>query len=139
MSTVHMGKRIRELREAAGMTQARLAKLIGVTRSAISQIESGLTKGVRPQHLLALSEHLKAPVELIVNGRKGTELPISATVVRQPIEPYLASLTTAEVELLQHLREAGGDHEGRDELARQAIALLRALRGPNTEQGRPRH
>lgn len=35
--------RLRELREAAGLTQARLAKLVGVTRNAVSQWEAGET------------------------------------------------------------------------------------------------
>jgi transcriptional regulator with XRE-family HTH domain len=35
------GKRIKQLREKAGMTQADLGKALGVTHSAISLIESG--------------------------------------------------------------------------------------------------
>lgn len=35
------GKRIKELREQAGMTQEDLAQAIGVTHSNVSQIESG--------------------------------------------------------------------------------------------------
>ena len=35
------GKQIKELREKAGMTQADLAKVIGVDHSNISQIETG--------------------------------------------------------------------------------------------------
>lgn len=137
MANAGMGKRIRDLRERAGMTQAHLAQLIGVTRSAISQIESGLTKGVRPNHLLALAKHLKTPVESLVNGYPGAAP--AADHSMQNTAPYLATLTEGEVELLQHLRTASADHAGRNELARQALSLLRALAGPSTEQRRPKH
>jgi transcriptional regulator with XRE-family HTH domain len=139
MSIVTMGKRIRTLREKAGFTQAQLADLIGVTRSAISQIESGLTKGVRPEHLLALAQHLRAPVEQIVHGTPANSSPAPEAVIRQTTAPYLATLTDGEVELLQYLRATGGGNNARDDMARQALALLRALAGTASEQRRPRH
>jgi len=39
-----MNRRIKELRERSGMSQQKLAELLGVSRPAISQIESGQRK-----------------------------------------------------------------------------------------------
>jgi transcriptional regulator with XRE-family HTH domain len=140
MSSADFGKRVRELRKAGGFTQQQLADLIGVTRSAISQIESGLTKGVKPDHLLGLAHHLNVGVDILVNGKAtGRPEPALGHTVQEPTSQYLASLTEGEVELLQHVRESGRDHNGREQLARQALALLRALTGTPTEQRRPKH
>lgn len=135
-----LGKRVRERREALGLSQAALAGLIGVTRSAISQLESGLTKGARPEHLVALARVLNSPVDYLVHGKRQAEKDGGPLMVSElASEPYLATLTEGEVELLHHLRSAGGDHLGRNKLARQALAVLRAMNDPPTEPRKPRH
>lgn len=42
-----LGSRIRQLREAQGMTQDQLAKLLSVTKGAVSQWELGGTKNIK--------------------------------------------------------------------------------------------
>jgi DNA-binding XRE family transcriptional regulator len=63
-----LSERLSELRQRQGLSQADLAKLIGVTRSTISQLESGLTKGPKPHHLIALAQALNTTVDYLVHG-----------------------------------------------------------------------
>jgi putative transcriptional regulator len=64
--------RLRELREARGLTQAQLADAAGVRRATISDLENGATR----QDTLDLIDRLCAalkvePGELIVREKKG--------------------------------------------------------------------
>lgn len=54
MDTV--GDRIKKAREAAGMTQVELARLVGVSKVAISAIESGKTKSPTPATLFKIAD-----------------------------------------------------------------------------------
>lgn len=57
-----LGRRIAEQREKAGLTQAQLAKAIGLERTAISRIEQG-RQGLDTLQLTAIADALgKAPL-----------------------------------------------------------------------------
>jgi transcriptional regulator with XRE-family HTH domain len=43
------------------MSQAKLAKLVGVSRASVSQWENGSTKGLKPANLLRVAEILCPP------------------------------------------------------------------------------
>ena len=60
---------IRELRKAKGLTQKQLAKLIDVTESQISQIETG-KRNPGFETLLKLSEVFECTVDDIVRNKK---------------------------------------------------------------------
>jgi phage repressor protein C with HTH and peptisase S24 domain len=66
MSTV--GDRIRKAREAAGMTQVDLARAVGVSKVAISAIESGKTKHPSAPVLFKIADALDADAEVISTG-----------------------------------------------------------------------
>lgn len=63
-----MGDRIRQLREARGMTQAQLAKACGVTGSAVSQWETAMTENIKLPVFLALCEALATDPHYLVFG-----------------------------------------------------------------------
>ena len=52
------GTTARQIREAAGMTQADIAEKVGVTASAMSRLEAG-TRTPRPETLLRWAEVLR--------------------------------------------------------------------------------
>lgn len=56
------GRRLKELREAAGLSQSKLAKLAGVTRNAVSQWEHGETQP-SSKRLKLLSRLLSVPID----------------------------------------------------------------------------
>ena len=74
------GPRLRALREAAGLSQTRLASLIGVSRNAVSQWESGETQP-SSKRLAKLAKALKVQID---------DLMMPATEAREKI------LSTAE-------------------------------------------
>jgi transcriptional regulator with XRE-family HTH domain len=59
-----LGSRIKELREKAGFNQDKLAKMMKISRSAISQIESGERK-IATDELIRLSGIFQLRIFLI--------------------------------------------------------------------------
>ncbi len=51
----NIGKRIKELREKFNITQEKLAKMIGLSRPSVSQIESG-KREITSTELIKISE-----------------------------------------------------------------------------------
>ena len=64
MSEARLGNRMKELRGAAGLTQADLAQAVNVSRKTINTVENGV---FTPSALLALkiAEALGKPVEQV--------------------------------------------------------------------------
>jgi len=60
------GERLREAREARGLTAAMLADLIAVTRAAVSQYESG-TQSPAPHVMQAIARVLNLPVDFFLS------------------------------------------------------------------------
>lgn len=58
-----MNNRIQEIRTTLELSQEELAKVSGVSRTVISQLESGTRKTITSATMLKLSKALKAPVE----------------------------------------------------------------------------
>jgi transcriptional regulator with XRE-family HTH domain len=64
-----MGNRIKQLRQARGMTQEQLADYCGVTKSAVSQWENGSTANVKLQPLIRLVEALRTDLPFLIYGQ----------------------------------------------------------------------
>lgn len=60
-----MGFKVKEAREAKGMTQEELAKKSGVSRQTISAIENNDAKETKIGTLMALAEALETTVDAI--------------------------------------------------------------------------
>ena len=60
MKETTMYERIKKRREELGLEQKDIANIIGISKSAVSQWESGAVKGIRPEHLLKLAEILRS-------------------------------------------------------------------------------
>ena len=67
MDYVAMGSRIRSYRKQRGMTQAALAKSVGISTSFIGHIERG-TRIASLETLVRLSEVLDVSIDTIVTG-----------------------------------------------------------------------
>lgn len=71
-----LAARIKQLRQAHGMTQDQLAKRCGVTKSAVSQWETGSTSNIKLQVFLRLCEALHTdPHYLIFGPSRGDAAP----------------------------------------------------------------
>jgi transcriptional regulator with XRE-family HTH domain len=64
-----IGHRIRQAREKTGISQTRLAELLGVTRSACSQWESGNGTSPRRERLEQIARLLSVNYEWLATGR----------------------------------------------------------------------
>jgi len=63
-----MGDRIKLLRQARNLTQEQVAKACGITKSAVSQWENGLTSNVKLPTVLALVDVLRTDLAYLVYG-----------------------------------------------------------------------
>jgi len=63
-----MAERIKTLREAQGMTQTELAKLVGVSRGGVAQWELGLVQNIRLQAFLKLCDALRTDPQYLIFG-----------------------------------------------------------------------
>jgi transcriptional regulator with XRE-family HTH domain len=62
-------ERFKFARQQAGLTQAELSRAIGISKSAVSQIESGKTRNLKAATLVALERVSGISSQWIVNGR----------------------------------------------------------------------
>jgi DNA-binding XRE family transcriptional regulator len=65
---VTIGDRIRVTRESKGLDLAPVAKAAGISVSALSQIETGVTKQPKPETLFKLSDALDVDARYLVFG-----------------------------------------------------------------------
>ena len=85
---VRLGRKIRDLRKAQGMTQAQLAEEIGVDESYVSKIEKGRlsytpseetlrliarTLETDPLELLAMAEKVPDELQMVAQSQQGRE------------------------------------------------------------------
>lgn len=63
-----IGDRIRELRKTQHLSQEDLAEIAGVTKSAVSQWETGAVDNIKPPALLAIMRHFGVTLEYLVEG-----------------------------------------------------------------------
>lgn len=63
-----MGDRIRRLRIARGLTQEEFGRLVGVSKSAVSQWESGSTKNIKLETFLHVLEVLHTDAGYLIWG-----------------------------------------------------------------------
>jgi transcriptional regulator with XRE-family HTH domain len=103
---VMIGIRIREARQAAGLTQAQLAELVGVSRSAVAQWETGRT-GQVGTNLTRIAACLGVPAGHLLEGSRTESSPMEGT----------------EMALLRLYRACS--HDDRAFLLRTAVRLAR--------------
>jgi transcriptional regulator with XRE-family HTH domain len=71
LNNMSIGERIKLAREMAEpeISQAELARRIGVTRSSVNQWESGDTKGLRPENLVRAAQELEVRIEWLAMNK----------------------------------------------------------------------
>ena len=77
-----IGQRVKALRKAAGMSQPRLAALIGIKQPSLSYIENNPSNEIKQDTLLALAKHLGTNPQWLSTG-KGSPSPMSVTTIDQ--------------------------------------------------------
>ncbi|KUN98899.1 helix-turn-helix domain-containing protein [Streptomyces caeruleatus] len=103
---VRLGVELRRLREAAGLNAVEAARLLGLNRVQISQIESGAT-GVSEQRLRRLASHYACTDEEFVNALVG----MATDRTRGWWEEYRGLLPTSFLDLAELDHHATFLHE----------------------------
>lgn len=99
-----LGERITELRKAAGLSQADLAKVMDVSRQAVSKWETDLSSP-DAGNLIRLSEVLDSDIEYLTTGRRtyGRRPPVVITetvekIVEKPVVQIVERVVEKVVE-----------------------------------------
>jgi len=74
------GTKIRQRREELGISQQELARLLGMTQSRISEIESGARPYVNLPHLRTLARTLGVSADYLIGTWEDKEAPMPASV-----------------------------------------------------------
>lgn len=82
-----MGDRIKNLRVARGLSQEAFGKLVGVTKSAVSQWEDGSSKNVKLMTFLRVVETLHTDANYLIWGDKRGPSDTSASGRRRALPP----------------------------------------------------
>lgn len=85
-----MGKKLRELRDARGLTQREVANAVGVTEATVSRWESGHINNMRRDKIESLAKVLQVS-PLVIMGRDD-ESP-APPAAQPPTAPYRTPLT----------------------------------------------
>jgi transcriptional regulator with XRE-family HTH domain len=71
MATEEMGDRIRTLRESRKLSQEDMGKIVGISGAAVSQWESGATKGIKPENFLRFCAYFAVDPYWLAFGAEG--------------------------------------------------------------------
>lgn len=80
------------------MTQRTLADLVGVSASAVTQWESGSTKGLKPDNLFCVADALHVSPRWLAIGR--SDAPLKDALVEDPATAY-SSMPGPQQQLLE--------------------------------------
>ena len=97
-----MGKKLRELRDARGLTQREVANAVGVTEATVSRWESGHINNMRRDKIESLAKVLQVS-PLVIMGRDD-ESP-APPAAQPPTAPYRAPLTERDERDIDPLTE----------------------------------
>ena len=80
---MNLGERVKQLRKAAGLSQPKLAMLVGIKQPSLSYIENNPSNEIKQETLLALAKHLNTTPSYLSTG-KG----ISSSDQPHPLDDY---------------------------------------------------
>lgn len=92
-SNIKIGSLIKGRREALGLSQRKLAKMVGVSNSTVARWESGDIKGMREANVILLSERLYISKEALLGECDEPDEDLELLRVRARIELALLSIS----------------------------------------------
>ncbi len=113
-----LGDRIKHARLAAKMSQARLGELCRVSRSAVTQWETGKSKTLKPENLLCVADKTGVSLRWLITG-KGEE---RKSTLKKDLSLFAQSSPTS-----QQLAEAITELSAKNLLSDEVIAAAHSL------------
>jgi transcriptional regulator with XRE-family HTH domain len=89
--TETLGSRIREARERYGMSQAELARRIGISGTALNQIESGKTPDPGVSRIIGIARVLGVSTDALLLGGKDEDATLPAPLPAKRRRPHKAA------------------------------------------------
>jgi transcriptional regulator with XRE-family HTH domain len=89
-----IGARVRELRIAEGIGQQELAAIIGISRSTLAGIETGIDRG-GIETMIAIADHYKVPMDWLLDRKLPPGSPPVGTLVYREDEVAILRLWEA--------------------------------------------
>ena len=131
-----MGKKLRELRDARGLTQREVANAVGVTEATVSRWESGHINNMRRDKIESLAKVLQVSPLVIMGRDDESPAPPAAQPPTAPYHPELTKRDERDIEKrLQAIRddldsESGiallGDHPLTEDEKEQLLIPIRS-------------
>ena len=78
-----IGAKIRQARASYGMSQAELARRIGISKTAMNDLEQGKTQDPHLSHIVAIADQLRLSVDTLL-GRNGATAEDPTPAPRRP-------------------------------------------------------
>lgn len=104
---VTIGQRIRKARNAIGMSQGKLATIVGVKKSAVSQWEGGQTKDPKPENLLKVADATGVSLRWLITGHGPMEDSLASPEMREFVD-WMSSLPSDQRATIQAFRHTFG-------------------------------
>lgn len=131
-----MGKKLRELRDARGLTQREVANAVGVTEATVSRWESGHINNMRRDKIESLAKVLQVSPLVIMGRDDESPAPPTTPSPSAPYHPELTKRDERDIEKrLQAIRddldsESGiallGDHPLTEDEKEQLLIPIRS-------------
>ena len=96
-----LADRIKSLRERAGLTQAQVARLLGLTRSGVNAWEMGLSVP-STQYVVELAKQFDVSTDYLLGMEQTATISVKGLTQKQ---------VTLLLEMIDCLREAGGSQQ----------------------------
>lgn len=100
-----IGERLKHSRKQAKLSQVELASIAGLTKAAVGQIESGITKSPRPENLFKLSRALRIDPEWLITGKTTKEIDEAIDEQRLKVNHLTDKLSQMSEEEIKPLSE----------------------------------
>ncbi len=88
---IETGKRIKELRRKRGLTQKKLAEMIGMAPNSIAKIENGVV-GASIDALLIMCQILNTDLDYLICGKKHKEIELIHLIEDIPKEKQVLAI-----------------------------------------------
>ena len=101
---VESGKRIRDLRTKAGMTQENISEKIGITKNAYQKIERG-ANGAKIDTLVELAEVFNVSLDYIVCGKQSQTVESMISGLSENQQAFILATVSAMIKNSELLKD----------------------------------
>jgi transcriptional regulator with XRE-family HTH domain len=110
MNTSTFGERLALALRESDIRPIDLARAIGISKSAVSQLVNGTSKGMHPENLVRAARHLRVRVEWLAAGEEPMRGEALSPEDRLLLHAYHQLPTSKQTLVASMVRELAGDY-----------------------------